>query len=390
MPIAPQKLHLDRNLHILFGVTLIVVMGVSSIAPAFPPIMEAFGLTATKVAWLVTAFTLPGVFLTPVFGILADRHGRKKVLVPALVCFGIFGAACTLADSFAMLVGLRFLQGVGAASLGALNMTIISDLYSGNQRTQALGYNAGMLSLGTTLFPLLGGILAQFGWRWPFLLPLLALPLALAVLIRLQCPEPDRDVDFMEYMRLALKRASGSRALALFATTAVTFIILYGVLISFLPVYLAETFDAEPWAIGMIFASTSLATAIMSTQLGRLARVVPPSGLLVAAFVLYAVSAVLIPLMPSLWWVLLPIMIFGVAQGLNIPCVQTLLADLAPMEQRGAFMALNGTVLRVGQTLGPVVMGTSYAVAGYWGVFITGAVLALSVCVLVLLTLREG
>ncbi|MBU1002223.1 MAG: MFS transporter [Proteobacteria bacterium] len=390
MTLAPQKLHLDRNLHILFGVTLIVVMGVSSIAPAFPSIMEAFGLSATKVAWLVTAFTLPGVFLTPVFGILADRHGRKKVLVPALICFSVFGVACTLADSFAVLVGLRFLQGVGAASLGALNMTIISDLYSGNQRTQALGYNAGMLSLGTTLFPLLGGLLAQIGWRWPFILPLLALPLALIVLFRLDCPEPDRGVDFLVYMRLALKRATSPRALALFATTAMTFVILYGVLITFLPVYLAETFGAEPWAIGMIFASTSLATAVMSTQLGRLARKVPPSRLLVAAFVLYALSAALIPLMPGLWWVMLPVMVFGVAQALNIPCVQTLLAELAPMEQRGAFMALNGTVLRVGQTLGPVVMGTAYAIGGYPGVFMTGAVLALGVCVLVLATLREA
>lgn len=388
MPSAPPTLHLDRNLQILFGVTFIVVMGVSSIAPAFPSIMAAFGLTATRVAWLVTAFTLPGVFLTPVFGILADRHGRKKVLVPALICFGVFGAACTLADSFAVLVGLRFLQGVGAASLGALNMTIISDLYSGNQRTQALGYNAGMLSLGTTLFPLLGGLLAQIGWHWPFILPLLALPLALAVLFRLECPEPERGVDFMEYMRLALKRATSKRALALFATTALTFVILYGMLITFLPVYLAETFGAQPWAIGMIFASTSLTTAVMSTQLGRLARRVSPSRLLVAGFLLYALSAALIPLMPGLWWVALPVMVFGVAQALNIPCVQTLLADLAPMEQRGAFMALNGMVLRVGQTLGPVVMGGAYAIGGYQAVFAMASVLALGVCALVLLTLR--
>jgi len=384
------KLLKDRNLYILFGVTLTVVMGVSSITPAFPPIMKAFGLTATKVAWLVTAFTLPGVFLTPVFGILADRYGRKAVLVPALICFGLFGSACIFTDSFLVLVVLRFFQGVGAASLGALNMTIISDLYSGHTRTEALGYNAGVLSLGTTLFPLMGGGLAQMGWHWPFALPLLALPLALVVLLGLDCPEPERDSDFMEYMRLALKRATGGRALILFATTAATFTILYGVLIAFLPVYLHEAFGAEPWAIGTIFASTSFGTAIMSTQLGRLARTVKPSRLLFVAFVLYAASAVLIPRMPGLWWVMGPVFLFGVAQGLNIPCVQTLLAELAPMEQRGAFMALNGMILRVGQTLGPVIMGGAYAAGGYEAMFLTGAALALAVCVLVLATLREA
>lgn len=388
MPDASPKLYAHRNLQILFGVTLMVVMGVSSIAPAFPAVAKAFSLSAAGVAWLVTAFTLPGIFLTPVFGILADRYGRKRVLVPALVCFGVFGGACALADGFAALVVLRFFQGVGAASLSALNMTIISDLYAGDERVQALGYNAAVLSLGTTLFPLLGGGLAQMGWRWPFLVPLTALPLAAVVALRLDAPEPDGAGEFMEYMRSALRRATGPRALGLFATTTLTFIILYGVLITFMPLFLHETFGAEPWAIGVIFSAASGGTAVMATQLGRLARSVRPVRLLSMAFAFYAASAALTPLMPGLWWVLVPVLLFGVAQGMNIPCVQTLLAELAPMEQRGAFMALNGTVLRIGQTLGPVVMGAGYAVAGFPGVFAVGAALALASLVLVLVLLR--
>jgi MFS family permease len=390
MPESDAKLYRHGNLQILFGVTLMVVMGVSSIAPAFPPIIKAFGLSSAKVAWLVTAFTVPGVFLTPVFGVLADRYGRKRVLVPALACFGVFGAACVLADDFTTLVGLRFLQGVGAASLGALNMTIISDLYAGHDRVVALGYNAGVLALGTTLFPLMGGGLAQLGWHWPFILPLTALPLALVVALRLECPEPERAVPFMVYMRMALKRATTPRALGLFATTALTFIILYGVLITFLPIYLHDAFGAQPWAIGCIFASASGATGLASTQLGRLAKTVRPTRLLTAAFLLYAASAALVPLMPGLWWTLVPVSLFGLAQGLNIPCVQSLLADLAPMEQRGAFMALNGTVLRIGQTLGPVIFGAAYALADYPGVFATGTTLALIAGALVFVLIRDN
>lgn len=389
MPEATTKPYRHRNLQILFGVTLMVVMGVSSIAPAFPPIIKAFSLTATRVAWLVTAFTVPGVFLTPVFGIFADRYGRKRVLVPSLFCFGIFGSACLFAGDFSTLVGLRFLQGVGAASLGALNMTIISDLYSGHQRIEALGYNAGVLALGTTLFPLMGGGLAQLGWQWPFLLPLAALPLAVIVALRLECPEPERAVPFMDYMRQALKRATAPRAVGLFGTTALTFIILYGLLITFLPVYLHDTFNAAPWAIGCIFAAASGATGLMSTQLGLLAKNVRPTHLLFTAFVLYALSAVLVPFMPGLWYTLIPVGIFGIAQGLNIPCVQTLLAELAPMEQRGAFMALNGTVLRIGQTLGPVILGTAYALGSYPAVFATSAILAAIACILVVVYVRD-
>lgn len=386
----PRPLLRQRNLHLIFCVTLTVVMGVSSIAPAFPDIMDALGLSATQVAWLVTAFTLPGVFLAPVLGILADRYGRKTVLVPSLLVFGVFGSLCALADSFAVLVGLRFLQGVGAAALGALNVTILSDLYSGPERITAMGYNAGVLSFGTTLFPLLGGALATLGWHWPFVLPVMALPLALAVLLLLETPRPDGGGEFMEYMRQAVRRAVEPRALVLFATTCMTFMILYGMLVSFLPVYLARRFGAEAWAIGTIIASASLTTALMAARLGALARIMPLRVLLAVAFGLYATAAVLTPLMPGLWWVLVPVLVFGAAQGLNIPTVQTMLADLAPMEQRGAFMALNGTVLRLGQTLGPVVMGGAFLVWGMDGVFAATAALALLAGALVLAVVRGG
>ncbi|WP_461209160.1 MFS transporter [Desulfocurvus sp. DL9XJH121] len=379
----------DRNLRILFGVTLMVVMGVSSIAPAFPPIIKTFNLSAHKVAWLVTAFTVPGAVLTPVFGIMADRYGRKRILVPSLACFGLFGGACILAQSFHALIVLRFFQGMGAAALGALNMTIISDLYTGRERIQALGYNAGVLALGTTIYPLLGGVLAQIGWRWPFILPLMALPLALAVALGLDCPNPERDVPFMDYMRLALRRATEPKALGLFVTTALTFVLLYGVLISFMPLYLHDTFGAEPWAIGTVYGATSLGTVLVSGQLGRIAKHLSPVRILALAFVLYALSSALVPLMPGLWWMLLPVLIFGLAQGLNIPCVQSMMAELAPMEQRGAFMALNGMILRIGQTLGPLIVGAAYAMDGYDGVFECGVALALVALGVVLTVVRR-
>jgi MFS family permease len=68
---------------------------------------------------------------------------------------------------------------------------------------------------------------------------------------------------------------------------------------------------------------------------------------------------------------------FGAAMGLNIPSLQTLLAGLAPAERRAAFMSINGMVLRLGQTLGPVVMGVMYASGGLRAPFFGGAVLAM-------------
>src|SRR3712207_7363843 len=73
--------------------------------------------------------------MTPLLGVLSDRYGRKKILVPALILFGLAGGACAFARSFELLLALRFFQGMGAAALGTLNVTVIGDIYEGRERS---------------------------------------------------------------------------------------------------------------------------------------------------------------------------------------------------------------------------------------------------------------
>jgi len=115
---ARDSLYRDRNLQVIFGVTLMAILGVSSITPAFPSIMRELNLTGSQIGLLITFFTLPGVILAPVMGVLADRFGRKRILVPSLFFFAIAGTACTFASDFNALLGMRVVQGIGAASLG--------------------------------------------------------------------------------------------------------------------------------------------------------------------------------------------------------------------------------------------------------------------------------
>jgi MFS family permease len=188
---APEKaLYLDPNLQIVFCVALMAVLRVGSVAPAFPDIGRAFHVSSDSVSLLTTAFALPSVFLTPILGILADHWGRKRVLFPSLMLFGLAGGACALARDFELLLALRFLHGIGAASLSMLNITLAADLYEGRVRTTAMRYNAMVRGGGAALFPLLGGVLAALGWYYPFTLALLAIPIALLVLLRLRNPEP--------------------------------------------------------------------------------------------------------------------------------------------------------------------------------------------------------
>jgi MFS transporter, ACDE family, multidrug resistance protein len=378
----------DHNLHVIWGVTLMAVLGSSSVSPAFPKVVAELGVSPGQVGLLITVFTLPGVFLTPVAGVLSDKFGRKTVLIPSLLLFGVAGGACALARDFELLLGLRVLQGVGAAALGATNVTLIGDLFAGRERTAALGYNSSVLSTGTASYPAIGGALATFGWYYPFALPLLAIPIAFLVLFSLHNPEPHNEQGLKEYARSIWSAVKDRTVAGLFAGSLVTFILLFGPLIVYLPILMDQAFGVSPLVIGIVVASTSLTTALASTQIGNLTSRFSEKTLVRASFVLYAAALALVAFVPYWWLLFVPTVIFGVAQSLNLPNVFSLLNEAAPDENRGAFLALNSTILRLGQTLGPVLMAVIAAPLGLAGAYLVAGALAAAMFVLALALIR--
>ncbi|WP_319471255.1 MFS transporter [uncultured Pseudodesulfovibrio sp.] len=385
-----RRLYLDKNLQFVFGITLMAILGVSSIIPALPDIIEGLSISPVEIGLVISVFTLPGVLFSPLVGILADRVGRKVILVPALFMFGIFGFACFFAQTLEQLLVLRFLQGTGAAPLGVLYGTIIGDLYAGKERGQAMGYNASVLSMGTAVFPAIGGVMAMLGWHWPFVLPLLAIPLGLAISTRMDTPEPRTTGSLKEYFTDAFAMMKTRQVLALFGTTLLTFIVLYGPIVTYLPILLDTRYNASPVSIGMVFLIASGFTGIASFQLGRLAERFGQRSLLMAAAVFYGLSMLLMPHAPGLWHVIPPVICFGLAQGLNIPTIMTMLTTIAPMEQRGAFMAANGLLLRLAQTIAPLLMGGLYALFGMHGVFIGGFLCAVGILLLAVFHIQNS
>jgi ACDE family multidrug resistance protein len=378
-PPAERHLLRDPNLHLIFSISLVVVMGVSSLTPVFPAVVEAFGISPEQVGLLITLYALPGIVLTPVYGVLADRYGRKQVLVPALILFALAGSACSLARDFELLLALRFLQGVGGASLGSLTATLVGDLYQGPRRTEAMGYKASALSISSAVLPTIGGGLALFGWYVPFALPIVGLVVAGAVLFLLELDPPKAQASFTAYLGDAWAGMKTPRVMGLYLATLLSFVVLYGAYMTFIPLHLSGRFGSSPPAIGLVMTLGSLATAVTASRLGFLSKFVSPDRLLPVAFLLFALSFLMIPLAPSYWWVVLAVGVFGVGQAWNYAVVLTLLAGEAPEEHRAVFMGVNGMVIRIGQAMGPLVMAVVFSVRGMTGVFFTAA----AVCVVV-------
>lgn len=351
-------------------------MGVASIAPALPKMARVLEVSNEQIGLLITAFTLPGIFLTPVLGVFADRIGRKAILVPSLFIFGIAGTACAFAADFSWLLILRFLQGIGGASLGALNVTLIGDLYDGNRRATAMGYNGSVLSVGTASYPAIGGGLALLGWYFPFYLSLAAIPIGMFVIKALKSPAPDNGKDLRLYFGDVWNSLKSTKVLGLFTANFLTFIILYGGYLTFFPILLDEEFQQSSLIIGIMLSGSSVITAVTSSQLGKLAGRFTEPNLIMAASILYFGVFSAIPFIENIWTLSLPIMVFGFAQGINIPSILNLLTHQAPTEYRAAFLSVNWTVLRSGQALGPFLLGLIYTLGGLTFTFLFTAGIA--------------
>jgi MFS family permease len=376
----PAPLH-DHRLYIVFGITLMGVMGVSSISPAFPRIARALDLTSQQVGLLLTVFTVPGVFLAPVLGFLSDRFGRRRVVVPALLLFGAAGTACAFSRAFPLLLVLRFFQGIGAASLTSLSVTLLGDMYVGEAREAAVGYNASALSIGTASYPLIGGALAAIGWQYPFLLSAAAFPIALFVATSLDTPRPGSSGTVLARIRAVLDNAWRSGIATLSLLAVLVFVMLYGAYLAYMPFLLEGRFGLPSPVVGAIMSTSSIATAITASRHGRVAARLSGRSILTIAFGVYIAALVTIPLMPRWWLVPAGTLLFGVAQGLTVPTVQSQIASRAPMELRGATMAVNAMAIRIGQTLGPLLTGAVYAVAGISAVFFFAAAVPLVMAV---------
>ena len=356
-----DKIYLNKNLQIIFSITLMAVLGISSITPAFPDIIDYFGINKSEVGLLITAFTLPGIVITPFMGILADRYGRKVILIPSLVLFALAGSVIVFLDDFTLILVFRFLQGMGSASLGSLNATIISDLFHGRDRVSAMGVNSSVLSIGTAAYPAIGGSIALLGWKFVFFLPLLALPVAYVSMKFLDTNYEKKEQHLKDYLKETLSNILKPNVIVLFIASIVTFIILFGAYLIYFPILLNDHFDASSFDIGVMMSLMSLTTAGVSFNMGRISKILTPKNSVITGFLLYGISLLLLPLMPNYYMIALPVLIFGFAQGINMPSLFTLIADYSPKSQRAAFMSINGTVLRIGQTLGPVLTGWFYA-----------------------------
>ncbi|MEM9952612.1 MAG: MFS transporter [Chloroflexota bacterium] len=349
----PDNISLKGTL--LVASTLTVMAG-ATISPALPSLSVAFA-DVPNIDFLVRLIlTVPALFIAlgaPLAGYIVDRFGRKPLLIASAILYGFAGASGYLVDNIWLLLAGRALLGLAVAGIMTTITTLIADYYQGTERSSFLGVQAAFSGMGGVVFLSLGGILADIGWRIPFLIYLFSFLILPFIVTQLYEP--------------IITKAKNQTAnvtppklpLGLFAfcyiTMTVSQIIFYSVPVQ-LPFYLERLLGATAFQSGLAIALLSLNFSIASALFGWFYKRLGNHPAMLLGLTITGTGFILITLANE--WLLLGLGLAmgGFGLGLVVPNIITWVASGVPEALRGRAMGGVTTSLFLGQFISPFVV----------------------------------
>lgn len=367
----------SRTVQVVLASTALAPLGVPLISPTLPVIRDVFGVSDAQASLLISAYFVAGIVLSPFIGVLADRFGRRRVLVVSLLGFAIAGGIIVLAPTYEVVLVVRLLQGTAAAGIFITTVTLIGDVYDGIQRNAVLGVNVAVLSVAAATYPIVGGALVGIAWYAPFVAYLAGIPVALFAVWVLDEPVVERQTLGAGYVRGAFSALSGRGAIGFYLATFVGEAIFFGAVFTTIPFYLAESFALAPVVIGVVLTIAEGASAIIASQNGQLANRFSNARLIAIGFVGFGAGIVSTWLAPSLALVGLSAVLYGAGPGLILPSVDAGISGLVPAQYRAGSLSLRNSTTFLGRATGPILFTSIATVTGYRTLLLAAGLVAI-------------
>ncbi|MFC1952158.1 MFS transporter [Chloroflexota bacterium] len=367
----------NETLTILCIQTVIMMLGMGLVSPILPQYARSFGVSITMVGLLITGFGVARLIVNiPVAGV-ADRWGRRFLLIAGPLLQAVASVACGLAGQYWQLLVFRVIQGIGSAMFATTAMITLADISSSTNRGRIMSLHQGSLLLGTGLGPTLGGFIAEYyGLQAPFFV-LAILSILAALWAYLRIPET----------RQVLKRettpkgesnptlttsTSGLKTLLRDFNFILISILSFGLFFmrtgsrnQILPLLATDRLGLGPSQIGLAMTTISIFNFIILFFCGRLSDRFGRKILITPGVILSAASLAMLSQTYSYWFLILTCVTWGIGTGISGPLPAAYLADITVGKNYSKAMGLYRTISDLGFVTGPILLGWLADTRGY-------------------------
>jgi len=345
-------------LSILLLNLFIAFLGIGLVIPVTPTIMNELNISGTVVGYMVSAFALAQLVVSPLAGRAVDKYGRKPLIVLGLFVFSMSELLFGLGQSVEVLFVSRLLGGVSAAFIMPAVTAYIADITTLKTRPKALGYMSAAISTGFIIGPGIGGFLAEIGTRLPFFFAagfgLFAMFLSFLLL-----KEPERQKQ-EENLYGEQKTGFGRIFSPMYFIAFMVILISSFGLASFeslFALFVDHKFGFTPQDIAIVISLGAIVGVIV--QVGffdRFTRWWGEIRLIRYSLIVSTALVLILTYVTSYWAILLVTMVVFVGFDLMRPAVTTYLSRIAGNEQ-GFVGGMNSMFTSIGNIIGPIIGG---------------------------------
>ncbi|ASN52192.1 MFS transporter [Sinomonas sp. R1AF57] len=382
MPRTSARVPVPRDVWVMVAAAFVIAVGFGLVSPVLPQLATSFGVGATAASVIVSAFALARLTLAPAAGSLVDRLGERPVYVTGLLLVAASSAACAFAPDYWTLLAVRGLGGIGSTMFTISASGLIVRLAPPDARGRVSGLYASSFLLGSITGPVLGGMLAGFGLRVPFLAYAAALVVAAAVVHLLLGRGGTARTTAPARPPLLLAEALGQPSYRAavgsnFANGWATF----GIRMALVPLFVTAALGAGSQAAGLALALFALGTAGALTFTGRLSDRWGRRPVAVLGLIATALPTAFLGVSPNEPVFFALSIAAGFGSGFLGPSLQATVADSIGSERSGGRpLAVFQMAADIGSILGPLAAGALADGVGYgWAFAVSGACLLAAV-----------
>ncbi len=350
------------------------VLAAVVITPSLPDMAVAFQDLPNADFLVRLTLSLPALFVAigaPFSGIILDKWGRRPVLIGSLILYGISGTSGFYLESLTGILVGRALLGLSVAGIMSGFTTLIADYFTGSKLTQFMGYQGAFIGAGGVIFVFLGGILADIGWRLPFLIYVASFLILPSLLLTVSEPKIRTKVGEVA------KAVFPVKTLALVSAIAFSGMLIFFIFPVELPFYLTSLSGVSNTQVGVAFSLQAVVAVITALQYHRFKAKFSFLTIASITYLMFGINHLIVSLSPDYGLVLIGLLIGGIGLGVFPPNLNTWVASAAPPLLRGRAIGMATTFLFLGQFFAPIFSQPIVTSAGFSTTFVVFGVVAL-------------